>query len=60
MGVKYKSDSMRERRQVTVMLTDLQYAKLKQLAAADHNRPLSNFLRKYLRDTILKEVSGNA
>lgn len=59
MGVKYKSDSQRERRSVTVMLTDSQYAKLKQLAAADLNRPVSNFLRKYLCDTILKEVSGN-
>lgn len=59
MGVKFKRDSLRERNPVTVMLTDSQYALLKALAKADHNRPLSNFLRKYLRDTLLKEVSGN-
>ena len=38
------------------MLTDSQYAKLVALAKSDYDRPLSNFLRKYLRDNLLKEV----
>ena len=52
----YKSSSQQFRKRVTVMLTDAQYAKLCKLAKQDHDRPLSNFVRKYLRDTLLKEV----
>ena len=51
-----KSSSQQFRKRVTVMLTDSQYAKLVALAKKDYDRPLSNFLRKYLRDTLLKEV----
>ena len=57
MDVKYKQSFQRERNPVTVMLTDSQFAKLQSLAKRDYDRPLSNFLRKYLCDTILKEVT---
>lgn len=57
MGTNCKKSSKLLRNRVTVMLTDSQYAKLRELAKQNYDRPLSNFLRKYLRDTILKEVT---
>lgn len=55
MGRVYKTFLNSYSCAVTVMLTPKQYAVLKALAKADHDRPLSSYLRKFLRDTILGE-----
>ena len=57
MGSKFKPSSQQYRKQVSVMLTDSQYAKLCELAKQEYDRSLSSFLRQHLRVTLFKEVT---